>query len=120
MWMGLGPLSAKSGHTIFNRMDCGEPMAENVNFHDATLVAVRVNWADGTCIVEVDHWTLGSCFLTFSAMSHLTLPQRQDWGRSVSINSFSMPGSGQYEIEMQSGDLIRIEASDMTLTTSAG
>ena len=93
-------------------------MAENVNLHDATLVAVRVNWADGTCIVEVDHGTLGICLLTFSTMSHLTLPRKQDWGRSVSINSFSMPSSGQYEIEVQSGDVIIIEASEMTLTTS--
>jgi hypothetical protein len=93
-------------------------MAEDVNLHDATLVAVRVIWADGTCIVEVDHGTLGICVLTFSAMSHLTLPRKQSWGRSVSINSFSMPSSGQYEIEMQSGDLIRIEAAEMTLATS--
>jgi hypothetical protein len=93
-------------------------MNENVNFHDATLVAVHVNWADGTCTVEVDHWTFGICVLTFSAMSHLTLPRKQDWGRSVSINSFSMPSSGQYEIEMQSGDLIKIEAAEMTLATS--
>ena len=93
-------------------------MTENVNLHDATLVAVRVNWADGTCIVEVDHGKLGICLLTFAAMSQLTLPRKQSWGRSVSINSFSMPTSGQYEIEMQSGDLIMIEASEMTLTTS--
>ncbi len=93
-------------------------MDENVNLHDATLVAVRVNWADGTCIVEVDHGTLGICLLAFSVMSHLTLPRKQDWGRSVSINSFSMPSSGRYEIEVQSGDVIIIEASEMTLTTS--
>ena len=73
---------------------------------------------DGTCIVEVDHGTLGLCLLTFSVMSHLTLPRKQSWGRSVSINSFSMPSSGRYEIEAQSGDLIIIEASEMILTTS--
>ena len=95
-----------------------KPVTENVNFHDATLVAVRVNWADGTCSVEVDHGTLGICLLTFSAMSHLALPRKQSWGRSVSINSFSMPSSGRYEIEVQSGDVIVIEASEMTLTTS--
>jgi hypothetical protein len=93
-------------------------MTENLNLHDATLVAVRVHWADGTCIVEVDHGTLGICFLTFSAMTLLTLPRKQSWGRSVSINSFSMPSTGRYEIEVQSGDLIIIEASEMTLTAS--
>jgi hypothetical protein len=95
-----------------------KPNTENVNLHDATLVAVRVNWADGTCIVELDHGTLGICLLTFSTMSHLTLPRKQSWGRSVSINSFSMPSNGRYEIEVQSGDLIIIEASEMTLATS--
>jgi hypothetical protein len=93
-------------------------MTEEVNLHDATLLAVRVNWAARTCIVEIDHWTLGICVLTFSAMSHLTLPRKQSWGSSVSINSFSMPSGGQYEMEMQSGDLIRIEAAEMTLATS--
>jgi hypothetical protein len=95
-----------------------KPMTEHPSLHDATLVSLRVNWADGTCIAEVEHGTLGRCVLTLSAMSYLTLPRKQSWGRSISINSFSMPSSGQYEIEMQSGDLIRIEASEMTLTTS--
>jgi hypothetical protein len=93
-------------------------MAEDVDLHDATLIAIRVNWEDGTCIANVEHGTLGSCVLTFSALSHVTLPRKQSWGRSVSINSFSVPSSGHYEIEMQSGDLIRIEAAEMTLTTS--
>ena len=95
-----------------------KPITEEANLHDATLLAVRVNWADGTCIVEVDHGTLGLCLLTFSSMSHLTLPRKQSWGRSVSINSLSMSSSGRYEIEVQSGDLIIIEASEMILATS--
>lgn len=65
---------------------------------------------------ESGHGTLGRCVLTFSEVSHLTLPRKQSWGRSVSIKSFSVPSSGQYEIEMQSGDLIRIEAMDVGLT----
>lgn len=94
------------------------PMTEHLNLHDGTLVSLSVNWADGACIAEVEHGTLGSCVLTFSTVSYLTLPRKQSWGRSVSINSFSMPSSGRYQIEMQSGDLIQIEASEMTLTTS--
>lgn len=93
-------------------------MTEDVDLHDATLTAILVSWADGTCVADIQHGTLGNCVLTFSAVSHLSLPRRQPWGRSVSINSFSVPSSGHYEIEMQSGDLIRIEAADMTLTTS--
>ena len=91
---------------------------EDIDLHDATLIAVRVNWGDGTCIADVKHGTLGNCVLTFSAVSHLTLPRKQTWGHSVSINSFFVPSIGQYEIEMQSGDLIRIEAADMVMSVS--
>lgn len=91
-------------------------MIETADLHDATLLAVHVSWEAGTCVADIQHGTLGRCVLTFSAVSHLTLPRKQSWGRSVSINSFSVPGSGHYEIEMQSGDLIKIEARDAVLT----
>lgn len=90
-------------------------MIEGVDLHDATLIAMRLTWEDGTCVADIDHGTLGRCVLTFSAVSHLTLPRKKDWGRSVSINSFSVRTSGQYEIEMQSGDLIKIEATGVML-----
>jgi len=91
-------------------------MAEDVDLHDATLMALRISWEDGTCVADIEHGTLGSCVLTFSAVSYLTVPRKQSWGRSVSINSFTMPSRGQYEIEMQSGDVIRIEATGSVFT----
>jgi hypothetical protein len=94
-----------------------KPMSEDIDLHDATLVAIRVNWGDGICVAELQLGTSGNCALTFSALSHLTLPRKQSWGRSVSINSFSVLGNGHYEIEMQSGDIIRIGAMDMVVST---
>lgn len=94
-------------------------MIQDVDLHDASLIAVRVIWEDGRCVADIQHGTLGRCVLTFSEVSHLTLPRKQSWGRSVSINSFSAPSCGQYEIEMQSGDLIKIEATDVVLTATA-
>jgi hypothetical protein len=93
-------------------------MMDDIDFHDATLIAVSITWDDGTCVLELQHRTLGKCVLTFSAVSNVTLPRVHSWGRSVSINSFSVPGNGKYEIEMQSGDLIRIEAIDLVVRTS--
>jgi hypothetical protein len=93
-------------------------MAEDVDLHDATLMGLHVSWEDGTCVANIEHGTLGSCVLTFSAVSYLTLPRKQSWGHSVSINSFTMPSRGQYEIEMQSGDVIRIEAKNSAFTVS--
>lgn len=88
-------------------------MIEHVDLHDATLIAVHVNWKDGTCVADIEHGSLGSCVLTFSGISCLTLPRKHSWGSSASINSLTVPGSDRYEIEMQSGDLIKIEATEM-------
>jgi hypothetical protein len=70
-------------------------MIQDVDLHDATLIAVRVIWEDGICVVDIQHGTLGRCVLTFSEVWHLTLPRKQSWGRSVSINSFSVLSSSQ-------------------------
>jgi hypothetical protein len=91
-------------------------MIEDINLHDATLLTVRISWEDGTCAAEIRHGTLGTCVLTFSSVSYLTMPRKQGWGPSASINSFSKASSGRYAIEMQSGDLIEIEAADVVLT----
>ncbi|QBE63922.1 hypothetical protein [Pseudoduganella lutea] len=93
-------------------------MTIDIDLHDATLLAVHISWENGTCTVELRHGTLGHCVLTFSAVSYLALPRKQACGPSVSINSFSRVGSGRYEIWMQSGDLIEIEAANVVLTQS--
>ena len=95
-------------------------MMSKVDLHDATLLAVHICWKNGTCVVDMRHGELGACTLTFSAISHLTLPRRQSWGPSASINAFVQRSSGQYEIEMQSGDAIEIEAANVVFAASGG
>jgi hypothetical protein len=90
-------------------------MIDDFGLHDATLVAVHLTWADGTCVMMVRHSQLSDCTLTFTGVSNLVLPRTQPWGPSQSINSVSQQSNGQYEIEMQSGDVFRIEASDVKL-----
>jgi hypothetical protein len=94
-------------------------MIEDFGLHDAALVAVHFVWADGTCIMTVRHSQLSDCTLTFTGVSSLTLPRTQPWGPSQSINSASERNKGQYEIELQSGDLIKIDASDVGLSSIA-
>jgi hypothetical protein len=94
-------------------------MIEDFGLHDATLVAVHLVWADGTCIMTVRHSQLSDCTLTFTGVSNLALPHTHPWGPSQSINSASQRNKGQYEIEMQSGDLIKIDASNVKLTSIA-
>lgn len=93
-------------------------MTIDIDLHDATLLAIHISWGNGTCTVELRHGTLGSCALMFSAVSYLALPRKQAWGPSASIDSFSHADSGRYEIQMQSGDIIEIEAEEVALTRS--
>lgn len=94
-------------------------MIEDFGLHDATLVAIHFVWADGTCIMTVRHGQLSDCTLTFTGVSSLTLPRTQPWGPSQSINSACERNMGQYEIELQSGDLIKIDASDACFSSPA-
>lgn len=94
-------------------------MIEDFGLHDATLVAIHFEWADGICIMTVRHSQLSDCALTFIGVSNLTLPRSQPWGRSKSINSACQRCKGQYEIEMQSGDLIKIDAHEVALASIA-
>jgi hypothetical protein len=92
---------------------------DEVDFHDATLLAVRVDWTDGCCVVDVKHGNLGPCSLVFSALTQLTLPRKQSWGPSGSIDELSVQGKGRYEIRMQSGDTIGIDANAATFSGAA-
>lgn len=94
-------------------------MIESFGLHDATLVAVHLEWADGICIMTIRHSELSDCTLTFTGVSSLTLPRAQPWGPSPSINSASERNKGKYEIELQSGDLIKVDASEARLSSTA-
>lgn len=91
-------------------------MINDFGLHDATLVAVDFTWADGTCVMRIEHTQLSDARLTFTGVSHLRLSRTQPWGRSVSINSALERSNGQYEIEMQSGDVFEIHAVDVRLS----
>jgi hypothetical protein len=94
-------------------------MIEDFDLHDATLVDVHLEWAEGACTMTLRRSVLQNCYLKFTGVSQLSLPRAQPWGPSQSINAAYMRNTGQYEIEMQSGDLIQIDASALTITGSS-
>lgn len=94
-------------------------MIEDFGLHDATLVDVHLEWAEGRCTMTLRHSELSNCHLTFTGVSNLSLPRARPWGPSQSINSVCQRNTGHYEIEMQSGDLIQIEACAVTMTCSS-
>lgn len=92
-------------------------MIDDIDLHDATLVAIHLTWAEGTCVLTLRHGQLSNCTLTFTGVSDLVLPRAQPWGPSHSIDSVSQRVNGKYEIEMQSGDLFTIDANDVVFVS---
>lgn len=80
--------------------------------HDALLAAIYIRWEDARCDLRLRPVGLPSHLLVFEGFTNIELPRRESWGQSSSVNSLMQPHEGLFEIELQSGDTIRIEASD--------
>lgn len=85
---------------------------ENLPLHDAVLVAAHISWEAARCdfriypVGEKAHW------LVFEGFTKLEFPRNEPWGASNSINSAKQPEPTEFEIELQSGDLLRITAEN--------
>ncbi len=82
--------------------------------HDSTLKAIVLKWESAVCEIEISEAPLTIGKLTFSGVVSVLIPRRQEWGPSASIMRVHQILDGQFAIEMQSGDVLRIEASTVT------
>ncbi len=88
-------------------------------FHDWTLIDVVFEWAQASVAVSLNGPT-SRCVLLAENVSLLEMPREEPWGRSASVNSLLIDDmlhrDGQsLEIEMQSGDTIRVKAKKITV-----
>lgn len=93
------------------------------DLHDATLERLELLWAVGKVVLHartgaVEHPQLE---VVASSVRKLECDRGMPWGFSVSINEVRGPtatsdGDAKYiEIEMQSGDILRIEAAEFSI-----
>jgi hypothetical protein len=94
-------------------------MIDALPLHDATLKAVRLAWAEGRCVLELSSSEAPSCELIFTGVSELHVPRHYPWGRAVSINAVRRVKDNTFEVEVQSGDVLRIEASAWSFNAEA-
>lgn len=93
-----------------------------IELHDATLESLELRWSSGEAVVRI---RTGDArhpqrVVLASAVRQIGCDRQMPWGFSVSINEvrgFTTAGddASVLEIEMQSGDLIRIEAGAFSL-----
>ena len=87
---------------------------DTLPLHDAVLAAIYVSWEAGRCDLSLRPVDLPPHLLIFEGFSNIELPRRESWGPSSSVNSIRQLQEGLFEIELQSGDTLRIEASHWT------
>jgi len=83
--------------------------------HDATLVSLSFTWEEGTCFVVFKTWEPKSSTIMFSNVTELVVPKTHPWGESVSVNHVRLIDETYVEIEMQSGDTIKVYAESASL-----
>ena len=87
--------------------------------HDWTLISVLFEWAIGRVTLSFENHA-GSETLVARSVVDLRVPQFNEWGPSVSVNKVKGPfavddGLHSIEIQMQSGDIIKIVASSFEM-----
>lgn len=92
---------------------------EQFHLHDWSLIGLDINWQQAIIEVELSHGA-GEAKLVINGFTTLNVPQKNDWGKSISINKSNGPilvknGLMHLEIEMQSGDLIKIKGKNFEL-----
>ncbi|MNM72052.1 hypothetical protein D3C81_837380 [compost metagenome] len=100
--------TAKSSHLKFLGITLS---FRSLSIHDATLSAIYVSWEAARRDIRLLPVGLPPHLLVFEGFTHIELPRRESWGPSSSINNSTELQAGQFEIELQSGDTLRIEAT---------
>ena len=85
--------------------------------HDAVLREIVVDWKSQSCRIHVSAFLEPNaravpCTLTWRGVKEVRVPMFQPWGRSIFINSQAKESPNRYLIEVQSGDVIIIEADE--------
>lgn len=97
---------------------------ELVSLHDATLESIDVSWSTGEARIRlrVGDASRPRRVIVATAVRRLEVDRQLPWGFSVSINEVREPtpaadGTFVLEIEVQSGDVIRVAAAAFSLSS---
>jgi hypothetical protein len=92
---------------------------EKIAMHDWTLLSISLDWENGATVLSFRRNGPQLVSVRAEGVSNLVIPRLNEWGPSVSVNELRGPekdlaGQQTLEIEMQSGDVIKITAMSFT------
>lgn len=94
--------------------------------HDGTLDCISLDWGTGfvRLAIRLESYQVDSVEIHAIETRNLLCPRREEWGRSRFINDVrgpnAIPGGGvRLQVEMQSGDVIEIEAKEIQIVSTS-
>ena len=105
-------------------IDCEEAMnALLETFHDAVIASITVSLEGGTALLQLDRVGTTSVWVAAEGLLGLNCPRREPWGTggAASVNEIREhhePDGTSLHIEMQSGDIIELQARRITVIGS--
>ncbi|GLS95674.1 hypothetical protein [Piscinibacter gummiphilus] len=87
---------------------------DDLPLHDATLSSVHACHETGRCDLTLRLGISGTHVLRFEGFNVLSVPRQEPWGPSCAVNATRQVSPRAYELELQSGDVIHIEARSWT------
>ncbi|MBH0002411.1 MULTISPECIES: hypothetical protein [unclassified Pseudoalteromonas] len=90
---------------------------EDLPLHDATITSISYLWEVKALSVNGNFFSkeqskIIEFTLSFNLVTGLSIPHNEEWGPSSSINGTGFKAPLEYYIEMQSGDVVTVEAVD--------
>jgi hypothetical protein len=95
-----------------------------LDLHDAFVTAIAIDWAAGVITIDASVFRVGlsspaeACKLVWSGVTRFVANRELPWGPSSFINAAKFKAPSSYEIEMQSGDLLLIDAKGFVLRSA--
>ena len=94
---------------------------KDLPLHDGLVKTISINWSDKSAEIFLDCFLMPNqsaqpCSLTFSDISSINVPMATPWGESNSINMARVQNN-IFQIELQSGDTLQLEASAFDFET---
>ena len=89
--------------------------------HDWTFISIFVDWGGSLAILTFKNTQSKEVELRVNGLISLYIPRKNEWGESVSVNEVIGPYKNdsksclEIEIEIQSGDKIKIEADSINM-----
>ena len=91
---------------------------KNNNFHDWLLLKIDISWEQSSVTIFLKNTNSELCYIRTEEFFDIHVPKLNKWGKSISILDVQLTNNNDkfiLEIQMQSGDSLRIIAKTIEL-----